>query len=94
MTEPVLDGPAINSFNQAIDRLRCERAATLGRKYEPRLWELPAQLAQGPDLVTTQRMNARLAVLGSADMQRGRAAKFDLRPFKIANLGRPRLRFR
>jgi len=34
-------------------------------------------------------VNGRLAVLRSTDVQRGIAAKFDLRPFEAANLDRP-----
>ena len=34
-------------------------------------------------------MHRRLAVLGAADVQRGRSAELDLRPFQIADLDRP-----
>jgi hypothetical protein len=34
-------------------------------------------------------MNARLPILGSADMQRWRSAEFDLRPLEVTNLDRP-----
>jgi hypothetical protein len=47
------------------------------------------QLAQCPQLIPPKGVNGRLAVLRSTDVQRGIAAKFDLRPFEAANLDRP-----
>jgi hypothetical protein len=48
------------------------------------------KLPQSPQLVTSERMNGRLAVLCPAHMQRRCPAKFNLRPFKIANLDCPK----
>ena len=52
-------------------------------------WELPAKLAQCPDLIASQRVNAWLAALDPADMKVSRPAKLDLRPLQVANLWRP-----
>ena len=48
-----------NAFYQAIDGVRRERAAALGRKHKAAVRELPAKLAQGPDFVAAERVNAR-----------------------------------
>jgi len=66
-------GTVANALNQPIDGVWCERAAPLGREDEATILELPAEC---PDLVAPQRMDARLAILDAADMQRGRAAEF------------------
>jgi hypothetical protein len=69
-----------------IDRIGRERPATLGGEHEGAVGGLPAQLAQRSHLVAAQRMRRRLAVLRSADVQRGGAAEFDLRPFQVRDL--------
>jgi ATP-dependent DNA ligase len=43
-----------------------ERPVALGREDEGQVRELPAQLAPGSHLVATERVRARLAVLGAA----------------------------
>jgi hypothetical protein len=64
-----------------------KRTATLARKNEAAIGESPAQLPECPDLVAPQRMNARLAILDAADMQGGRPAELDLRPFQVTDFG-------
>ena|SRR6476660_4895874 len=67
-------------LDQPINGVGRERTAALGRKDEAALGELPAQLAQCPDFITAQRVNAGLAVLDAPDVQRRRPAELDLRP--------------
>jgi hypothetical protein len=43
---------------------------------------LALKLPQCPQLVASERVNGRLAVLGPTHMQRGSAAKFHLQPFE------------
>jgi len=62
-------GTSADALDQSIGGIRCERGAALGRKDVARIRELPAKLAQCPDLVPSERMNARLPVLGAPDMQ-------------------------
>jgi hypothetical protein len=64
-----------------------ERAAALGGEDEGAVGGLPAQLAQSADFVAEERMRRWLTVLRPADVQRGRAAEFDLRPFEVRDLG-------
>jgi hypothetical protein len=56
-------GTLANTLNKPIDGVRCERAAPLGCKDEATVGELPAQLPQCAELVATERMHRRLAVL-------------------------------
>ena len=56
-------GTLANTLNKLIDGVRCERAAPLGCKDEATVGELPAQLPQCAELVATERMHRRLAVL-------------------------------
>jgi hypothetical protein len=44
------------------------------------------QLAKGAQLVAPNRMGRRPAVLGPANVQSGRAIKFDLGPFQVTGL--------
>ena len=48
-----------NALDQSIGGIRCERAVTLGGKDVTRVRKLPLELAQCPDFVSTQRVNAR-----------------------------------
>jgi hypothetical protein len=79
-------GAGTDTLDQPVDGVGCERTAALGGEYERAAGELPAQLAQGADLVAAVRVRARLAVLGAADVQRGIAAQLDLAPFEIGDL--------
>ena len=56
-------------FGVPVNRVRSERAAPLSREDEAAVRELPAQLAERPDFLASERVNARLAALGSADVQ-------------------------
>jgi hypothetical protein len=42
-----------------------------------------------PDLLATQRMHARLSILGSPHMQRCRPAELNLGPFQVADFRCP-----
>ena len=46
-----------NALDQAIDGVRGERSAPLGRKDEATVGELPAQLPECPDLVAAERVH-------------------------------------
>jgi hypothetical protein len=50
---------------------------------------LPAQLAERADLIAAQRMDAWLAVLDPANVERRVPTQLDLRPFEIGDLCRP-----
>ncbi len=58
-----------DALDQPIGGVGRERGAALGRKDVARLRELPAKLAQCPDLVPAERVNARFPVLGAPNMQ-------------------------
>ena len=62
-------GARADALNQAVHGGRREWAAALGREYEGRVGELPAQLAQCADLIAPQWVNGRLAVLEPPDMK-------------------------
>jgi hypothetical protein len=53
-----------NAFYQAIYRVRCERAAALGR--EGTLWELPAQFSRGPYLIAPKLTSVEARTAESA----------------------------
>jgi hypothetical protein len=77
---------------RSISRLTasgCEGPSPLGCEHECRLRELPAQFAQCPDFFAANRVNARLAILDAPDVQRGRPAELDLRPFQVADFTSP-----
>jgi hypothetical protein len=82
-------GAHANALDQSIGGIRCERAVPLGGKDLARVRELPLELAERPNLVPSERVNARLTVLCPPDMERCRSAELDLRPFRVAELGRP-----
>ena len=50
-------GALAYALDKAIDSVRRERAAALGREHKAAIGELPLQLAQGPDFVAAQRMH-------------------------------------
>ena len=77
------------AFNVPVHRVWRERPTPLGREYKGAVGKLPPKLPQCPNLIASQRMHGRLAVLDPAHVQRSRAAELDLRPFQIANLGSP-----
>jgi hypothetical protein len=56
-------GALTDALYQPIDGVWCEWAAPFGRKDEATVRELPAQLPQCSDLVSTERVYGRLAVL-------------------------------
>jgi hypothetical protein len=79
-------GAGTDALDEPVDGVGRERTAALGGKDERTVGELPAQLTQRPDLVAAERVRAWRAVLGAAGVERGVAAKLDLRPFQIGDL--------
>ena len=79
-------GARADAFNELVGGIRREQPAAFGREHEGRVGRLPAQLAQGPHLVTAERVNARLPILRSPNVNPGGAAELHLRPFQIGDL--------
>jgi hypothetical protein len=81
-------GGLAEPYHEMMEAHRADWSATLGNEHMGFARVLTPQLAQRADLIATNRMDARRAVLGSADMQ-PTGIKLDLLPFQVAHLRSP-----
>jgi hypothetical protein len=56
-------GALTDALYKSINSIRGERTSALRGEHKGTIGELPVQLPQGPQLVSPERMNGRLAVL-------------------------------
>src|SRR6516162_4637611 len=77
-------GPLADDLHQPVDRIWRERRTALRGEDIAAVRVFLSKRRQHAELVAADRMDGWLALLGSANMQRGRAAELDLRPLKLA----------
>src|SRR5258707_397643 len=76
-------GALADGLHKPVDGICRERRAALGCEDEAAVRVFLSKSRQHAQLVTADRMNARLAVLGPPDMQGGRSTKLHLAPFQL-----------
>jgi hypothetical protein len=82
-------GALADALDQSINSVRREWGAALGFEHVTTAG-VTLQLAKRAQLVDADRVGGWLAILDAANVQRGGAFKFDLGPFQIAQLSRPK----
>jgi hypothetical protein len=81
-------GALANALDQPINGIGGEWAAPL-RLEHIAARGLALEFAKRAQLVAADRVRGWLAILGTADVQRGGASEFDLRPLQVADLDGP-----
>ena len=76
--------PLADDLDQPVDRIRREWRAALAGDDIAAVRVFLSKRRQHAEFVAADRMDGWLALLGPANMQRGRAAELDLRPLKLA----------